>query len=70
MVCCSRCLTSKVIAHYDKQRYYCKLCFKQFVADSTHYISEEKRQAIARCLRERLSLRSISRVFQVSLTGC
>ena len=72
MIRCSRCLTSKVIkygcTHYGKRRYSCKLCHKQFVADSTHYISEEKRQAIARCLRERLSLRAISRVFEVSLT--
>ncbi len=69
---CPSCLSDKIEknghTHYGKQRYRCKVCGRQFVAGSNHYISMEKRSYIEDALAERLSLRSICRVFKVSLT--
>lgn len=54
--------------HHTKQRYRCKDCGRQFVAENNHSISQEKRDQIERLLRERISLRGICRAMQVSIT--
>ena len=69
---CPSCLSDKIKknghTHYGKQNYRCKVCGRQFVASSTHYVSGQKRSYIEASLAERMSLRGICRVFQVSLT--
>jgi insertion element IS1 protein InsB len=69
---CPSCLSDKIKknghTHYGKQRFRCKVCGRQFVTGSNHYISMEKRNYIEDALTERLSLRAICRVFKVSLT--
>ena len=53
--------------HNGKQNYQCKVCGRQFVADSTkRYISEQEREMIDRLLLERISLAGICRVMKVS----
>jgi hypothetical protein len=49
-----------------KQNHQCKACGRQFVNDS-HHIKQEKRELIKRMLLERISLRGICRVVNVSL---
>jgi insertion element IS1 protein InsB len=72
MLHCPTCLSYKIKknghTHYGKQNYRCKVCGRQFVEGSTHYISNQKRSYIEAALTERLSLRGICRIFQVSLT--
>ena len=69
---CPNCLSCKIKknghTHYGKQNYQCKACKRQFVFPSNHYIEEGKRALIRNALIERLSLRGICRVFQVSLS--
>lgn len=52
--------------HYRKQNYLCLNCSRQFVLDSQR-IDEETRDLIKRLLLERLSLRGICRVLDISL---
>jgi insertion element IS1 protein InsB len=54
--------------HYGKQNYKCKLCSRQFVLDNTHTIAESTKELVRRSLCERLSLRAICRISDVSLT--
>lgn len=68
---CPSCHSTKVKkngkTHYGKQNHRCKACGRQFVAGSEHIKGEGVRRLVARCLKERLSLRAVSRVFGVSL---
>ena len=52
-----------------KQRFRCKSCKGNFVIDGKHwYVSEQKRKYIDRLLAERISLRGLCRVVQISLS--
>ncbi|ADE16993.1 hypothetical protein Nhal_3984 (plasmid) [Nitrosococcus halophilus Nc 4] len=69
---CPRCGLSHIKknghAHYGKQNHACLACGRQFVADA-HRIDETTRALVKKLLLERLSLRGICRVLEVSLTG-
>ncbi|MDQ3256830.1 MAG: IS1 family transposase [Acidobacteriota bacterium] len=52
--------------YYGKQNHQCPACGRQFVADSQRVTADE-RERIQRLLLERLSLRGICRVMDVSL---
>jgi len=53
--------------HKDKPKHQCKSCGRQFVVNPTKTtVSEETKQFIDRLLLERISLRGIARVTQVS----
>ena len=69
---CPKCYSRKIkkngFTHYGKQNHKCLECERQFVKDTDHYISSEKRLQIRRCLSERLSLCGICRIFKVSFT--
>ena len=71
MPTCPRCQCQDSIkngkTHYKKQNYRCKQCNRQFVADNTHTIPEQTKRFIAKALAERNSLRSICRIFSVSI---
>lgn len=71
MLYCPRCISRKIKkngqTHYGKQNHKCKVCGRQFVLHSSHYIEEDKRSLIRKSLKERISLRGICRVFAVSL---
>jgi len=54
--------------HYGKQNYKCKICHRQFVENNVHTIGPEKRVQIKNALKERISLRGICRIFEVSLS--
>lgn len=55
--------------HHGKQNHKCKRCRRQFVAHPTKkYIDQHTRTLIDRMLLERISLRGIARVVEVSLT--
>ena len=68
---CPRCGLSHIKrnghTYYGEQNYQCKDCGRQFVENS-QLVSEEKKSLIKRLLLERLSLRGICRVAEVSLT--
>ena len=72
MILCPDCHSAKIKknghTHYGKQNYKCKDCSRQFVHGSTHLISEQTKRLIRRALVERISLRGICRVFNVSLS--
>ena len=72
MIRCPRCSSTNIkkngYTHYGVQNHKCKVCQRQFVLNSTHYIRKEKRALIKHSLKERISLRGICRVFAVSLT--
>ncbi|PHI17929.1 IS1 family transposase [Lewinellaceae bacterium SD302] len=69
---CPRCLSSNIIkngrTHYGKQNHKCKDCSRQFVNNSSHYITEDVRGFIKNSLMERCSLRGICRIFGISRT--
>jgi IS1 family transposase len=69
---CPKCYSTKIkkngFTHYGKQNNKCLKCGSQFVENSKHFISKSRKEMIKRALKERLSLRSISRIFKVSLT--
>lgn len=54
--------------HNGKQNYMCRHCGRQFVADNKKTITTEQREQIKKLLLERISLRGICRVMNVSLT--
>ena len=54
--------------YYGKQNHRCKCCGRQFVLNNHHTIKQDAKDLIKRCLKERLSLRAICRIFGVSLT--
>lgn len=54
--------------HYGKQNYYCKSCKRQFVENGQDWFVDAKERAqIERLFLERISLRGICRVMEVSL---
>ena len=63
------CRTSSRSGHtyYGKQNYQCLLCARQFVIKN-ETVSPEKRHLVKRMLLERISLRGICRVWEVSLS--
>lgn len=70
---CPRCLSANVkkngLFSSKKQSHKCKDCNKKFTDDGQQwFVSEEKQQYIKRLLLERLSLRGICRVMEVSLS--
>ena len=71
-IICPRCHSPKIVknglTYYGKQNHRCKDCGRQFVLNNQHTISTQVRELIANCLLERNSLRSICRIFGVSLT--
>ena len=54
--------------HYGKQNHRCKCCGRQFVLNNKHTKSEQLKGQIKKSLKERISLRGICRIFDVSLT--
>ena len=67
LACGSEHLIKNGSVHHGKPKYQCKNCDRQFVVDSTTTtISKEIKQLIDRLLLERISLRGIARVTQVS----
>lgn len=62
-----RILKRTVILRCGKQNYQCKLCGRQFVVKEPT-VSLEKQELIKSLLLERISLRGICRVLQVSLS--
>ena len=69
---CPSCHSPKVVkngfTHHGKQNHRCKDCGRQFVMNNQHLIQAQVRTLIANCLLERNSLRSICRIFGISLT--
>jgi len=66
-VCGSGHLIKNGSVHNGKPKYQCKTCRHQFVVNPTKTtVSQEKKQLIDRLLLERISLRGIARVTQVS----
>jgi insertion element IS1 protein InsB len=70
---CPRCISANVknngLFCSQKQGYKCKDCRKKFTPDGKQwFISQEKQAYIKGLLLERLSLRGICRVMQVSMT--
>ena len=53
--------------HYGKQNYKCKICKRQFVLNNSHTVGSDRRDRIKKALKERISLRGICRIFEVSL---
>ena len=65
--CGSRHLIKNGSVHYGKSKHQCKNCGRQFVVNpSKTTIAKETKQLIDRLLLERISLRGIARVTQVS----
>jgi len=54
--------------YYGKQNHCCKCCGRQFVLNNKHTKTEALKDLLCKCLKERLSLRAICRVFDISLT--
>lgn len=68
---CPKCESEAIIKngsiHNGTQKYRCKGCGRQFVANRQPYrISDEKRALVDRLLLERISLAGIARVVGVS----
>ncbi|WP_422387919.1 transposase-like zinc-binding domain-containing protein, partial [Chroococcidiopsis cubana] len=68
---CPTCSSEQVIkngsTHNGKPKHQCKSCGRQFAIDPTNSpVSEETKHLIDRLLLERISLRGIARVTQVS----
>jgi len=65
--CGSEHLIKNGSTHNGNPKYQCKICGRQFVINPTNSpVSEETKQLIDRLLLERISLRGIARVTQVS----
>jgi insertion element IS1 protein InsB len=54
--------------HYGKQNHKCNCCCRQFVLNNRHTKSPCLREQVSRALKERLSLRAICRLFDLSLS--
>jgi insertion element IS1 protein InsB len=72
MECCVDC-KSKAVKNgrtsYGKQKYLCKSCKRQFVKDGQDwFVSDADRAKIDKLLLERIPLRGITRVMDVSLS--
>ena len=65
--CGSRHLIKNGSVHNGKPKYQCKSCGRQFVINPTKTtVSQEIKQLVDRLLLERISLRGIARVTQIS----
>lgn len=53
--------------YYGKQNHRCKCCGRQFVLNNNHTILNQTKVLVKSCLKERLSLRAICRIFGISL---
>ena len=69
---CPSCHSTKIKknghTHYGKQNHGCKCCGRQFVLNNNHTKSKWLKSLIKNSLKERISLRGICRIFDVSLT--
>ena len=54
--------------HYGKQNHQCKDCSRQFVLNNKHTKTEWQKSVIEKALKERISLRGICRIFDISIT--
>lgn len=67
---CPRCHSTKIKkngkTYYGKQNHRCKDCDRQFVLNNKHTKSPATKALVKRSLKERLSLRAICRVFDLS----
>lgn len=72
LVFCPNCHSTKIKknghTYYSKQNHRCKCCGRQFVLDNINPKPESLIKLIKKALKERLSLRVICRIFEVSLT--
>jgi len=72
MLICPDCYSHKIKkngnTHYGKQNHKCKICSRQFVLNNNHTINSDRRKRIKKALKERISLRGICRIFDVSLS--
>ena len=70
-ISCPKCHSTNVKkngkTYYGKQNHKCNDCFRQFVKDNNHTISEEVKTYVRGILKERCSLRSICRIFDFSM---
>ncbi len=68
---CPDCYSCKIKkngrTHYGKQNHKCKICQRQFVLNNVHTVEADRRDRIKKALKERISLRGICRIFDVSL---
>jgi hypothetical protein len=68
---CPSCHSTKVKknghTYYGKQNHRCKCCGRRFVMDNTHTLCSSKKERMEKVLKERLSLRAICLVFDVSM---
>ncbi len=71
MQICPDCYSCKIKkngrTHYGKQNHKCKICKRQFVLNNRHTVGSDRRDRIKKALKERISLRGICRIFEVSL---
>jgi len=71
MLICPDCHSCKIKkngkTHYGKQNHKCKICSRQFVLNNKHTVGLDRRERIEKALKERISLRGICRIFDVSL---
>ena len=69
---CPSCQSTNIIknggTYYGVQNHKCKDCNRQFVNGSKHIKSESLKERVAKALKERLSLRAICRIFDLSYT--
>lgn len=72
MLECPRCSSANIKkngrTYYGKQNHKCKDCGRQFVINNDHTITWQTKALIDKSLMERISLRAISRIFEVSFT--
>lgn len=66
--CCSTNIKKNGHTYYGKQNHQCKDCQRQFVLNNKHTKSKTIKKLVKDCLKERLSLRAICRIFNVSIT--
>jgi len=70
-ISCPKCHSTKIKkngrTHNGKQNHKCKRCFRQFILKNTRSISDEKKSLIFNALKERNSLRSLCRIFEISM---
>ena len=68
---CPDCYSHKIKkngrTYYGKQNHQCKICSRQFVLNNNHTVKADRRDRIKKALKERISLRGICRIFDVSL---
>jgi IS1 family transposase len=69
-IICPSCQSTNIkkngYTYYRKQNHRCKDCNRQFVLNNTHTKTTSTRNLVKQCLKERLSLRAICRIFKLS----